>query len=50
MGCIPGGLRPLDTTGHVTALSPEQLAKIERVRLSKEELGPSLPTLGFLER
>ena len=41
--CIPGGLRPLDSLEHLTPLSPEHVAKIERVRLSKEELGPTLP-------
>ena len=41
--CIPGGLHPLDTLEHLTPLSPEQLANIERVRLSKDGLGPTLP-------
>ena len=36
-------LHPLDTLEHVAVLSPEQLACIERVRLAKEDLGPTLP-------
>ena len=36
-------LHPLDTLEHPTALSHEQLARIEKVRLAKEDLGPTLP-------
>ena len=44
--CIPGGLHPLDTLEpleHLTPLSHEQLAKIERVRLTRAQLGHNLP-------
>ena len=43
MECISGRLRPLDSLELLTPLSPEQVAKVERVRLSKGELGPTLP-------
>ena len=33
----------MDTLEHLTALSREQLASIEKVRLAKEGLGPTLP-------
>ena len=41
--CIPDGLHPLDTLEHLTPLSREQEASIEKVRLAKEDLGPTLP-------
>ena len=41
--CIPGGLHPLDALEHLSPLSHEQLANIETARLSKDELGPTLP-------
>ena len=41
--CIPGGLHPLGTLGHLTPPSHEQLANIEKVRLTKDRLGPTLP-------
>ena len=41
--CIPDGLHPLDTLEHLMPLSHEQEASIEKVRLTKEDLGPTLP-------
>ena len=41
--CVPDGLHPKDTLEHLTPLSHEQLASIEKVRLTKEDLGPTLP-------
>ena len=41
--CIPDELHPLDTLEHLTPLSHEQEASIEKVRLAKEDLGPTLP-------
>ena len=41
------GLHPLDTLEHLTVLSHEQLAGIEKVRLAKEDLGPTLPFAAF---
>ena len=41
--CIPGGLHPLDTLEHLTLLSHEQLANIEKVRFTNAQLGPTLP-------
>ena len=49
VGCIPGGLHPLDTLEHLSLLSQEQLANIERVRFSKDGLGPILPYARFLK-
>ena len=40
--CVPDGLHPMDTLEHLMALSREQLASIEKVRLAKEDLGPTL--------
>ena len=36
-------LHPLDTLEHLSVLSHEQLAGILKVRLAKEDLGPTLP-------
>ena len=41
--CIPDGLHPLDMLERLTPLSHEQKASIEKVRLSKDDLGPTLP-------